>query len=225
MPSAYNWHPESGYLGPSPILRRKAGFALPFVVFGAIAAASGVVLQMADSTPTTDDRSSIAAILTSDRLAHSTVPLTFPTETELPRGPNTIPAPTESTPSLEPGATLAASTVSLEPNADGAPDRPQDFATEPAPAESTPPSEPSVTLARSMVSPGPNADGVLDSPQDSAAEPAPADAAPDLTATKPSRSSVASKKPRKSAQTQNQRRDQGYNAEERAWFNRASRVY
>ena len=69
---------ESGYLGPSPILRRKAGFALPFVVFGAIASASGVVLQMADSTPTTDDRSSILRFLpaTGSRPAPSS--LTFP---------------------------------------------------------------------------------------------------------------------------------------------------
>src|SRR5262245_2974675 len=61
MPSAYNWHPEFGYLCPSPILRRKAGLALPLVVFGAIAAASSMVLQMADHAPVTDE-TSVAAI-------------------------------------------------------------------------------------------------------------------------------------------------------------------
>jgi hypothetical protein len=66
MPSAYNWHPEFGYLCPSPILRRKAGFALPFVAFGAIAAASTMVVQMSDHTPMTDGRSTVAAIHVSD---------------------------------------------------------------------------------------------------------------------------------------------------------------
>ena len=207
MPSACNLHPRFGY---SLNLQRKSGFALPFVLFGAIAVASAVVMQVADHTSTTDGRSSI---YTGDRPAAGTVSLAFPAETELPRGPNTIPAPTESTPPLAPSATLAASTVAPEPDAEGAPDSAQDFATQPAPAESTPRSEPSVTLARSMVSPEPNADGALDSPQETAAQPESVEAAPDLTATKPSRRSVASKKSRKSAQTQNRRRDRGrYNA-------------
>ena len=66
MPAAYNWHPEFGYLCPSPILRRKAGFAVPFVVFGAIAAASSMVVQMADDTPVTDGRSTVAAVRVGD---------------------------------------------------------------------------------------------------------------------------------------------------------------
>ena len=163
MPSACNLHPKFGYSRSSPTLHRKAGFALSFVVFGTIAAASGAVFQMADRTPMTDDRSSIAAIPTSDRPAASTDSLAFPAKTELPRDPNTIPAPTESAPSLEPGATLAVSTVSPEPSADGAPASPQDSAFQPDSAESTPPSVPGVTLSRSIVSPEPNADGALDS--------------------------------------------------------------
>ena len=217
MPSASNLHSKFGYSRLSPSLHPKAGFALSFVVFGTIAAASGAVFQMADRTPMTDDRSSIAAIPTSDRPAASIDSLAFPAKTELPRDPNTIPAPT--------GATLAVSTVSPEPIADGAPASPQDSAFQSDSAESTPPSVPGATLSRSIVSPEPNADGALDSRQDSAAEPASVKAAPDLTATKPSRPTIASKKSRKSVQSQSRRRDRGYIAEERAWFNHASRVY
>ena len=207
MPSACNLYPKFAYSNSSPILHRTAGLALSFVVFGAIATASGVVFQMGDRTSMTDDRPSIVAIHTSDRPAASIGPVVFPGETELPRGPNTMPAHAESAPL--PGAILAASTVSPEPNADGTPDRPQqDSAAQPASAESAP--QPGATFASSTVSPEPNADGALDSQRDSTAQPA--SAAPDPTATKPSRSSVASKKPRKSAQTQNRRRDRGYNA-------------
>jgi hypothetical protein len=62
MPSAYNLHPEFGYSCLSPNLRRKAGLALAFVVFGSIAGASGVVMQMAGHEPDTNGRLVIAAI-------------------------------------------------------------------------------------------------------------------------------------------------------------------
>jgi hypothetical protein len=54
MRSAYNVHPEN--------LHRKAGLALAFIVFGSIAGASGVVVQMAGHEPNADGRSVIAAI-------------------------------------------------------------------------------------------------------------------------------------------------------------------
>lgn len=62
MPSAYNLHPEFGYFCLSPNLRRKAGLALAFIVFGSIAGASGVVMQMAGHEPDTNGRSVIASI-------------------------------------------------------------------------------------------------------------------------------------------------------------------
>ena len=47
MPSAYNLHPESRYSCLSPKLHHKLGLVLAFIAFGSVAAASGVVLQMA----------------------------------------------------------------------------------------------------------------------------------------------------------------------------------
>lgn len=61
MPSAYNLHPEFGYFCSSPNLRRKAGLALAFIVFGSIAGASGVVMQMAGHEPDANGKSVIAA--------------------------------------------------------------------------------------------------------------------------------------------------------------------
>jgi hypothetical protein len=62
MRSAYNVHPEFSCFCLSPNLRRKAGLALAFIVFGSIAGASGVVVQMAGHEPSADGRSVIAAI-------------------------------------------------------------------------------------------------------------------------------------------------------------------
>ena len=62
MPSAYNLHPEFDYFCLSSNLRRKAGLALAFIVFGSIAGASGVVMQIAGHEPDTNGRSVIAAI-------------------------------------------------------------------------------------------------------------------------------------------------------------------
>ena len=62
MPSAYKMHSDFGYICLSPNLRRKAGLALAFIVFGSIAGASGVVMQMAGHEPDTNGRSVIAAI-------------------------------------------------------------------------------------------------------------------------------------------------------------------
>lgn len=63
MPSAYNLHPEFGhFFCLSSNLRRKVGLALAFIVFGSIAGASGVVMQMAGHEPDTNGRSVTAAI-------------------------------------------------------------------------------------------------------------------------------------------------------------------
>jgi hypothetical protein len=51
MPSAYQVHPEFGYLCPSPRLRRKAKLVLGFLVLGSIAAASQMVLPGTDREP------------------------------------------------------------------------------------------------------------------------------------------------------------------------------
>jgi len=55
-------HPEFGCFCLSPNLRRRAGLALAFIVFGSIAGASGVVMQIAGHEPDTNGRSVIAAI-------------------------------------------------------------------------------------------------------------------------------------------------------------------
>jgi hypothetical protein len=62
MPSAYTVHSEFGDFCLSPNLRRKVGLALAFIVFGSIAGASGIVVQMASHELTTNGRSMIAAI-------------------------------------------------------------------------------------------------------------------------------------------------------------------
>jgi hypothetical protein len=65
MRSAFNVHPEN--------LRRKTGLALAFIVFGSIAGASGVVVQMAGHEPNADGRSVIAAIPLNPRATLSTI--------------------------------------------------------------------------------------------------------------------------------------------------------
>ncbi len=62
MPSAYNRHPEFGYFCLSSSFRRKAGLALAFIVFGSIAGASGVVMQIAGHEPDINGRSVTAAM-------------------------------------------------------------------------------------------------------------------------------------------------------------------
>jgi len=59
----YNVHPEFGCFCLSSTLRRKAGLALAFIVFGSIAGASGVVVQMAGHEPNVGGRSVIAISL------------------------------------------------------------------------------------------------------------------------------------------------------------------
>ena len=61
MPSAYNLHPESRYFCLSPKRHHKLGLVLAFIAFGSIAAASGVVLQMAGYEPDSNGSSAIAA--------------------------------------------------------------------------------------------------------------------------------------------------------------------
>jgi hypothetical protein len=58
MRSAYNVHPEFGW----PNLRRKAGLALAFIVFGSIAGTSGIVVQMADDGLNVAGKAVIAAV-------------------------------------------------------------------------------------------------------------------------------------------------------------------
>jgi hypothetical protein len=62
MRSAHKVHPEFNSFCQSPNLRRKAGYAVAFIVFGSIGGASGVVVQMAGNEPHIDGRSVIAAI-------------------------------------------------------------------------------------------------------------------------------------------------------------------
>jgi len=69
MLSAYNVHPEFGW----PNLRRKAGLALAFIVFGSIAGASGIVVQMAGDGRTAGGRAVIAAIHLNPSATLSTV--------------------------------------------------------------------------------------------------------------------------------------------------------
>ena len=61
MPSAYNLHPESRYFCLSPKLHHKLGLVLAFIAFGSIAAASGVVLQMAGHEADSNGSLAIAA--------------------------------------------------------------------------------------------------------------------------------------------------------------------
>src|SRR6516225_2110465 len=72
MRSAYNVLPEVGCFC-QPNLRRKAGLALAFIVFGSIAGASGIVVQMAGDGPNAADRAVIAAT----HLNPSTTPSTI----------------------------------------------------------------------------------------------------------------------------------------------------
>jgi hypothetical protein len=69
MRSAYNVHPEFGW----PNLRRKAGLALAFIVFGSIAGASGIVVQIAGDERTAGGRAVIAAIHLNPSATLSTV--------------------------------------------------------------------------------------------------------------------------------------------------------
>jgi hypothetical protein len=71
MRSAYSVHPEFGW----PNLRRRAGLALAFIVFGSIAGASGIVVQMAGDGPTDAGRAVIAAIPLNPSATLSTVVL------------------------------------------------------------------------------------------------------------------------------------------------------
>jgi hypothetical protein len=51
VPLARDLHPEFGYVGSAPRLFRRLGLVLSFVVFGLIAAASGVAVFTADPDP------------------------------------------------------------------------------------------------------------------------------------------------------------------------------
>ena len=62
MRSAYNVQPEFGGFCLSSNSRRKPRLALAFIVFGSIAGASGVVVQMTEHEPNVDCRSLITAI-------------------------------------------------------------------------------------------------------------------------------------------------------------------
>ena len=64
---------EFGYSCLSSTLRRKAGLALAFIVFGSIAGASGVVVQMAGHEPNVDGRSVIAIPLNPNAALSATI--------------------------------------------------------------------------------------------------------------------------------------------------------
>jgi hypothetical protein len=51
VPLARDLHPEFGYVGSAPRLWRKLGLAVSFIVFGLVAAASGVAVFMAEPEP------------------------------------------------------------------------------------------------------------------------------------------------------------------------------
>ena len=67
--SAYNVPSDVGWSS----LRRKAGLALAFIVFGSIAGASGIVVQMAGDGPNAAGRAVSAAIPLNPSATHSTV--------------------------------------------------------------------------------------------------------------------------------------------------------
>jgi hypothetical protein len=140
MPSAYNWHPEFGYLCPSPVLRRKAGYALPFLVFGAIAAASSMVVQMADPTPVTDGRSTAAAIHAGDSPAVSIVSQPAAVVGAAPA--DVVDAATPET--AIPVATAASPDAIVE----GTPSHLQDTATQTDSAQAAPVAPPEVTATK-----------------------------------------------------------------------------
>ena len=70
MRSAQNVHPESGLWSN---LHRKAGLAVAFIICGSIAAASGLVLQMAGHDANVDGRSVMAAVPLSTGTTLSTI--------------------------------------------------------------------------------------------------------------------------------------------------------
>jgi hypothetical protein len=72
MRSAYNVLPEAGCFCQAN-LRRKAGLAFAFVVFGSIAGASGIVVQMAGDGLNDAGRAVIAAIPLNPRTVPSTI--------------------------------------------------------------------------------------------------------------------------------------------------------
>jgi hypothetical protein len=83
MRSAYNVLPEFGCFC-QPNLRRKAGLALAFIVFGSIAGASGIVVQMTGDGPNDAGRAVIAAISLNPSATPSTiVSPAFPTVSAL----------------------------------------------------------------------------------------------------------------------------------------------
>jgi hypothetical protein len=62
MPSANHRHPEFGYFWLSPGLRRVAKLALAFIVLASMAAASQLIVQIAQHEPNTGDAPALAAL-------------------------------------------------------------------------------------------------------------------------------------------------------------------
>ena len=103
MPSAYNLHPESRYSCLTPKLHHKLGLVLAFIAFGSIAAASGVVLQMAGHEADSNGSSAIAAAPLDPGATH-------PTSLAAPASPS-VSAPEVSPSTSAQAARVAARTV------------------------------------------------------------------------------------------------------------------
>ncbi len=114
MSSAYNLHPESRYSCLSPKLNHKLGLVLAFIGFGSVAAASGVVLQMAGHEADSNGSSAIAAAPLDPGATH-------PTSLAAPASPAVSAKVSPSTPAQAAG--VAARTVAApEPAPSAAPE-------------------------------------------------------------------------------------------------------
>jgi hypothetical protein len=141
MPSAYNLHPESRYSCPSTKLHHKLGLVFAFIAFGSIAAASGVVLQMAGHEPDSNGSSAIAAAPLDPDAAH-------PTGLAGPASP-AVSAPKVSPSTPAQAAPVAARTVAApEPAPLGAPGLVISAAAEPVMSAATESPSPPVAAAK-----------------------------------------------------------------------------
>ena len=140
MPSAYNLHPESRYSCLSPKLHHRLGLILAFIAFGSVAAASGVVLQMAGHEADSNGSSAIAAAPLDPGATH-------PTSLAAPASP-AVSAPKVSPSTPAQAAGVAARTVAAP--------EPAPLAPEPAPLTAPEPAisaEPVMSAATESSSP------------------------------------------------------------------------
>lgn len=176
MPSAYKMHSEFGYFCLSPNLRRKVGLALAFIVFGSIAGASGIFVQMADE-PNTNGGSMIAAIpLNSSATLSTSIVSPASPAASAPDSRRDFALPSNSAPPVDAMTTAATELAATATTA----------ATEPAATATTAVTEPPVTVTTAVTGPA-----VTEAAQQSVA---------------------ASKKPQKTARSQNRRDRDLYDA-------------